>query len=83
MKLQRNFCDLTRFLQVNAGLKCRAKCNDCQRTWKETGTKAVSRSVGVEKVNGRFVEKVFYLCDGCAEKAAENNGVDTLLSECK
>lgn len=75
MKIQKDFCDLPRFLQVNAGLTCRQKCHNCQKKWSETGTKAVSRGVGLEKVNGRFVEKVFYLCSTCADQIASSETV--------
>ena len=68
MKIQKDFCDLTRFLQVNAGLTCRQKCHSCQKKWKDTGTQAISRGVMLEKVNGRLVEKVVYLCANCADE---------------
>ena len=82
MKITKDFCDLPRFLRVNAGLSCREKCHNCQKKWSDTGTLAVSRGVGIEKVNGRPVEKVFYLCSTCATEI-ESSGTDSLFSECK
>lgn len=81
MKIQKDFCDLPRFLRVNAGLTCREKCHNCKRKWSDTGTQAISRGVGLEKVNGRVVEKVYYLCSTCANEIASSN-TESLISGC-
>ncbi len=81
MKIQIDFCEIKRFQQVNAGLSCRAKCNHCKKPWNDTGTKAVSRGVALEKVNGRPVEKVFYFCSDCAAQI-QGMASPNITSEC-
>lgn len=82
MRIQANFCALPRFLRVNAGLTCREKCHNCKKHWNDTKTQWVNRGVGLEKVNGRMVEKVFYFCDTCTTEI-ESSGTGSLSSECK
>jgi len=82
MRIQKNFCDLSRFLRVNAGLTCREKCHACKKHWGDTGTQFVNRGVGLEKVNGRTVEKVYYLCDTCTAEI-ESSGIGSLVNDCK
>jgi len=82
MRITKDFCELPRFLQVNAGLTCREKCHGCKRKWAATGTQAVSRGVGLEKINGRMVEMVYYLCATCAD-AIQSKEIVNITSECK
>lgn len=81
MKIQKNFCELSRFLQVNAGVRCRQKCGICEKPWAQTGTEYVNRGVLVDTSKGSPVEKVYYMCANCVDKAA-NLGKEQTKSTC-
>lgn len=82
MRIIRDFCDLPRFLKINAGLTCRAKCHACERKWAQTGTQFVNRGVKTETENGKIKETIYYLCTSCVDGIEANGISNNLKSDC-